>query len=68
MHASSRSSHYVGLHIGGRLAEGSESEQVGGGSGGLPVVAVRASQVGHPPLPGKGKERISEIRYPTEFE
>ena len=24
--------------------------------------------MGHPPLPGKGKERISEIRYPTGSE
>ena len=26
----------TGLHIGGRLVEGAEFEQVGGGSGGLP--------------------------------
>ena len=48
--------------------EGSESEQVGGGSGGLPIAAIRAPLVGHPPLPGKGKERISEIKYPTGSE
>ena len=65
MCASSRSSSSVGLQIGGRPAEGSKSEWVGGGSGGSPVVVVRAPSVGHPPLPGKGKERISEIRYPT---
>ena len=65
MRASSGSSRSAGLHIGGRLTEGSESEQVGGGSGGLSVAAVRAPLVGHPPLPGHGKERISEIRYPT---
>ena len=41
---------------------------MGGGSSGLPSVAVRAPLVGHPPLPGKGKERISEIRYPTGSE
>ena len=29
------------------------------GPGGLPVAAVKAPLVGHPPLPGKGKERIS---------
>ena len=68
MRASSRFSRSTGLHIGGGPAEGSESEQVGGGSGGLPVAAVRAPLVGHPPLPGKGKERISEIRYPTGSE
>ena len=68
MHAYSGSSRSVGLHIGGRPAEGSEFEQVGGGSGGLSIVVVRAPLVGHPPLPGKGKERISEIRYPTGLE
>ena len=68
MRASSGSSRSTGLHIGGRPAEGSESEQVGGGSGGLPIAAVRAPLVGHPPLLGKGKERISEIRYPTGSE
>ena len=68
MRSSSGSSRSVGLHIGGRPAEGSEFEQVGGGSGGLPVAGVRAPLVGHPPLPGKGKERISEIRYPTGSE
>ena len=40
----------------------------GGGSGGLPVATLKAPLVGHPPLPSKGKERISEIRYPTESE
>ena len=65
MHASSGFSRSAGLHIGGRTTEGSKSEQVGSRSGGLPIAAVRAPLVGHPPLPGKGKERISEIRYPT---
>ena len=41
---------------------------MGGGSGGLPNAATRAPLVGHPPLPGKGKERISEIIYPTGSE
>ena len=68
MLAYSRSNRSVGLHIGGRPAEGSKSEQVGGGSGGLPAAAVRAPLVGHPPLPDKGKERISEIRYPIGSE
>ena len=68
MRASSGSSRSVGLHIGGRPTNGSESEQVGGGSGGLPIAAVRAPLLGHPPLLGKGKERISEIRYPTGAE
>ena len=65
MCASSGSSRSTGLHIRGRPVEGSESEQVGGGSGGLPAAAVRAPLVGHPPLLGKGKKRISKIKYPT---
>ena len=66
--ASSRSSRSAGLHIEGKPTKGYESEQVGGGSSGLPVAVVRAPLVGHPPLLGKGKERISEIRYPTRLE
>ena len=42
MRASSGSNRSTGLHIGGRPAEGSEFEQVGGGSSGLPVATVRA--------------------------
>ena len=68
MSASSGSNNFAGLHIGGRPTEGFESEQVGGGSDGLPVAAVRAPLVSHPPLPDMGKERISEIRYPTGSE
>ena len=68
MRASSGSIHSAGLHIGGRPVEGSESEQVGGESSGLPIAAVRAPLMGHPPLPGKGKNRINEIRHPTGSE
>ena len=68
MRASSGSIRSTGLHIGGRPAKGAESEQVGDGSGGLPSAAVRAPLVGHLPLPDKGKERISEIRYPIGSE
>ena len=68
MRGSSRSIRSTGLHIGGRPAKGAESKQVGGGSGGLPSAAVRAPLVGHPLLHGKGKERISQIRYPPGSE
>ena len=68
MLASSGFSRSTGLHIGDRPAEGSEFEQVGGGSGGFPNAVIRAPLVGHPPLPGRGKERINEIRYPTGSE
>ena len=40
----------------------------GGGSGGLPIAAVRAPLVGHALLSGNDKERISEIKYPTGSE
>ena len=68
MCASSGSIRSVGLHIGGRPVERAELEQVGGGSGGLPSAAARAPLVGHPFLPDKGKERISEIMYPIGSE
>ena len=68
MRASFGSSCSTGLHIGGSPVEGSESEHVGGGSGSLPIVVVRAPLMGHPLLPSKGKKRIIEIRYPTESE
>ena len=68
MRASSGSIRFVDLHIGGRPAEGAESEQVGGGSSGLPSASARAPLVGHPPLPIKGKERISKIRHSTRSE
>ena len=59
MCASFGSNHSAGLHIEGRLVEGTKSELVRGRSGGLPVAAVRAPLVGLASLPGKGKERIS---------
>ena len=65
MRASSWSISSASLHIGGRPVKGSESKRVGGG---LPIAAVRAPLVGHLPLLGKGKKRISEIRYPTGSE
>ena len=65
MRASSGSSRSTGLHIGGRPAEGFKYEQVGGGSGGLHVAAVRAPLVGHPPLPGKGKRGLARSSTPS---
>ena len=55
MRAASGSIRSANLHIGGRPVDGSESEQVGGGSSGLPVATIRAPLVGHPSLPGNGK-------------
>ena len=67
MHASSRSSHSVGLRIEGRPAEESESGRTGGGLGSLVAVVARVLPVGYLPPPGKGKEKISKIRYPCGF-
>ena len=55
---------FVGLRIEGRSAEESVSGRNGGGPG-HPVTAVAwVLLIGYLPLPGKGKGKISEIRYP----
>ena len=64
MRACSGSSRSVGLHIEGRLAEDSESGRLGGGLGSPASVVAGVLPVGYLPPPGKGKEKISEIRYP----
>ena len=66
MSASSGFIRSVGLDIGDMPAEGSESEQVGGGSGGFPAASIRAPLVGHPPLPGRGKERLARSSIPSD--
>ena len=68
MRTSSRPNRPSGLHIGSRPAKESKSRQTGGGSGSLAVVADRAPPTGHPSLPGKGKGKVSEIRYPNGSE
>ena len=64
MRASSRSSRSVDLCIEGRMTGDSESVQPGEGLGSLVVVVVGVLPVGYLPPPGKGKEKIREIRYP----
>ena len=59
MHAS------VGLCIEGRSADESTSRQNGGGLDGLVIVVAGVLPVGYLPPPGKGKGKISEIRYPS---
>ena len=68
MCASSRSSHFAGLRKEGRPAEDSESGRLGGGLGSLAAVVAGVLPVGNLPLQGKGKEKISEIRYPCGSE
>ena len=68
MRASSRSSCFFGLRIEGRPAEDSESGRPGGGFGSPTAVVAGVLPVGYLPPPGKGKEKISEIRFPCGFE
>ena len=53
------------LRIGVRPAEESKLRRTGGGSGNLAATVDRAPPVGHPSPPGKGKGKISEIKYPS---
>ena len=64
MHAASGSSHFVGLRIEERPVEEFESERAGGGLGSPVAVVAGVLPVGYLPPPGKGKGKISEIRYP----
>ena len=68
MHTSSGPNRSSGLLIGGRPAEESKSRRTSGGSGSLSVMVDRAPPVGHPSPHGKGKGKISEIRYPSGSE
>ena len=57
---------FVGLHIEGRPANKSTSGQNGCGLCGLVAAVVGVLPVGYLPPPGKGKGKISEIRYPVD--
>ena len=64
MRTSSASSRFVGLRIEGRPTENSKSRRPGGRLGSPTVVVVGVLPVGYLPPPGKGNQKISEIRYP----
>ena len=68
MRASFGSSRSVGLRIEGRLTEEPESGQTGSGLGSPATVVAGVLPVGYLPPPGKGKGKISEIRYPCGSE
>ena len=68
MRTSSRPSCSSGPRIGGRPAEEFKLRRTGGGSSSLIVVVDRAPPTDHPSPSGKGKRKISEIRYPSCFE
>ena len=56
-----------GLRIGGSSTEGSDLRQIRGGSGCPAIVVDRVPLAGSPPSHGKGKGKVSEIRYPGGF-
>ena len=56
-----------GLRIGGRSTKGSDLGQTGGGSGRPTIVVDRVPLVGPSSPHGKGKGKVSEIRYPGGF-
>ena len=68
MRASSGSSRFISLCIEGRSTEDSESVRPDGGLGSPIVVVIEVLPVGYLPSPCKGKEKISEIRYPCGSE
>ena len=68
MRASSGSSRFFGLRIEGRSAEESKSGRTGCGLGSPATMVVGVLPVGYLLPPGKGKGKISEIRYPCGFE
>ena len=68
MHASSGSSHPVGLRIEGRPTEEPESGRIGGRCGSPAAVVVGVLTVDYLPPPGKGKGKIRETRYPCGSE
>ena len=68
MRTSSGPNRSFGLRMGGRPVEEFESRRTGNGSGSLAVMVDSAPLVDHPSPFGKGKGRISEIRYPSGSE
>ena len=63
MRTSSGPSRPSGLRIGGSSTEGSDLGQIGGGSGCPAIVVNRVPSTGPPSPHGKGKGKVSEIRY-----
>ena len=68
MRTSSGPNRSFGLRLGGRPVEESESRRTGGGSCSLPAMVNRAPLADHPSPFGKGKGKVSDIRYPSGSE
>ena len=60
--------HSFGLRLGGRPAEEFELRRTEGRSGSLATVVDRAPPTDHSSSSGKGKGKVSEIRYPSGSE
>ena len=63
MRTSSGPNRPSGLRIGGSSTEGSNLRQIGGGFGQPAIVVDRVPLAGSPSPHGKGKGKVSEIRY-----
>ena len=68
MLAFSGCSRFVGLRIEGRPTKESESGRIDGGLGSPTAVVSEVLSVGYLPPPGKGKGKISKIKYPCGSE
>ena len=68
MRTSSGPNRSSGLRLGGRPVEESKSRRTDGGSCSLPAMVNRAPPADHPSPSGKGKGKVSEIRYPSGSE
>ena len=64
MRTSSGPNRLFGLRIGGSSTEGSDLGQIGGGSDHPAIVVDRVPSTGPPSPHGKGKGKVSEVRYP----
>ena len=64
MRTSSGPNRLSGLRIGGSSTEGSDLGQIGGGSDHPAIVVDRVPSTGPPSPHGKGKGKVSEVRYP----
>ena len=58
----------ISLRLGGRLSKEFKLRRTGGRSGSLATVVDRAPPTDHSSSSGKGKGKVSEIRYPSGSE
>ena len=68
MSTSFRPNHSFGLRLGGRPTEEFELRRTGGRYSSLATMVDRAPPTDHSSPSGKGKGKVSEIRYPSDSE